>query len=139
MLHLRARQWSTDRNTDSRDVSLPALSPAGSPHGVAKRWHICMVSETYPPEINAVALTLAPLVEGLRARGHTVSVVRPRQRVADGVEGSRDPRATLVRGVPLPGSQELQFGLPVGRVLRRSWTQHRPDVVYVATEGPLGW
>jgi glycosyltransferase involved in cell wall biosynthesis len=33
----------------------------------------------------------------------------------------------------------LQFGLPAGGLLRRSWTQHRPDVVYVATEGPLGW
>ena len=40
---------------------------------------ICLVTETYPPEINGVALTLARLAGGLRARGHAVSVVRPRQ------------------------------------------------------------
>ena len=43
------------------------------------RRHICVVTETYPPEINGVALTLARLVDGLRARGHVVSVVRPRR------------------------------------------------------------
>jgi glycosyltransferase involved in cell wall biosynthesis len=68
-----------------------------------------------------------------------VSVVRPRQRASDGVGGYRDASATLVRGLPLPGSGGLQFGLPVGRALRRAWATHRPDVVYVATEGPLGW
>jgi glycosyltransferase involved in cell wall biosynthesis len=44
-----------------------------------------------------------------------------------------------VRGLPLPGYKGLQFGLPAGRLLRSCWTRHRPDVVYVATEGPLGW
>ena len=48
-----------------------------------KVMRIGIVSETYPPEINGVALTLSHLVKGLRARGHTVSVVRPRQRMAD--------------------------------------------------------
>ncbi len=50
-----------------------------------------------------------------------------------------DSAATLVRGLPLPGYKGLQFGLPAGGLLRRCWTRHRPDVVYVATEGPLGW
>ena len=61
---------------------------------------ICLVTETYPPEINGVALTLARLADGLRARGHAVSVVRPRQpsdgRV--GGERGRDPELTLVSG-----------------------------------------
>jgi glycosyltransferase involved in cell wall biosynthesis len=33
----------------------------------------------------------------------------------------------------------LHIGLPAGALLRRSWTRHRPDVIYVATQGPLGW
>ena len=45
--------------------------------------HICVVTETYPPEVNGVALTLARLVEGLRTQGHAVSVVRPRQQTSD--------------------------------------------------------
>ena len=97
------------------------------------------MTETYPPEINGVALTLAHLVNGLRQQGHTVSVVRPRQQNFDGRSCSDDPAVTLVPSLPLPGYKGLQVGLPAGGVLRRCWTRHRPEVVYVATEGPLGW
>ncbi len=44
---------------------------------------LCVVSETYPPEVNGVSLTVARVVDGLRGRGHHVQVVRPRQP-ADG-------------------------------------------------------
>jgi glycosyltransferase involved in cell wall biosynthesis len=101
--------------------------------------HICIVTETYPPEVNGVALTLSHLVEGLRANGHAVSIIRPRQRKAESCHGTGDPFTTLVRGLPLPGYKGLQFGLPSGRLFRHNWTHNRPDVVYVATEGPLGW
>src|ERR1700752_4207767 len=98
----------------------------------------CIVTETYPPEINGVALTLARLVEGLRQQGHHVSLVRPRQDT-DIVNPRYDSTTTLVAGLPLPGYKGLRLGLPAGDVMRRSWSQQRPDVVYVATEGPLGW
>ena len=102
------------------------------------RRHFCVVTETYPPEINGVATTLAHLVSGLRARGHRVSLVRPRQRVDSSGPGA-DATTTLVAGVRLPGYRGLQLGLPAGAVLRAAWTRRRPDAVYVATEGPLGW
>src|SRR5262249_19309529 len=101
--------------------------------------HICLVTETYPPEINGVSLTLAHLTKGLLALGHQVSMVRPRQRSIDSTDRKHDCDTTLVRGLPLPGYPGLQFGLPAGGLLRRSWTDRRPDVVYVATEGPLGF
>ena len=46
---------------------------------------------------------------------------------------------TLVPGVALPGYPQVRSGLPAARLLRRCWSLARPDVVYVATEGPLGW
>ena len=101
--------------------------------------HICIVTETFPPEVNGVALTLSHLVKGLRARGHIVSIVRPRQRKVDCRDHECDPLTTLVRGLPLPGYRGLQFGLPAGRLFRHIWSRYRPDVVYIATEGPLGW
>jgi glycosyltransferase involved in cell wall biosynthesis len=101
--------------------------------------NICVVTETYPPEINGVALTLAHLVNGLLARGHSVSIVRPKQRQSDGPAHDCYSAGALVRGFPLPGYQGLQFGVPAGKLLRRSWRRHPPDAVYVATEGPLGW
>ncbi len=50
----------------------------GSPTPATTERHICIVTETYPPEINGVALTVGQLVAGLQLRGHQVSLVRPR-------------------------------------------------------------
>jgi glycosyltransferase involved in cell wall biosynthesis len=94
-----------------------------------------IVTETYPPEINGVALTVQGLEHGLRDRGHDVQVVRPRQ----GGDDAASPGTLLVRGAALPRYPGLMFGLPAARLLQRQWRQQRPDAVYVATEGPLGW
>ncbi|MCL2636636.1 MAG: glycosyltransferase family 1 protein [Betaproteobacteria bacterium] len=96
---------------------------------------IAVVSETFPPEINGVAMTVGRLVEGLRSRGHRVEVIRPRQTGDDrGGDGQR-----TLPGLPLPGYRGLCFGLPAGGRLRRLWRRQRPDLVHVVTEGPLGW
>lgn len=94
-----------------------------------------IVTETYPPEVNGVALTVQGLENGLRARDHEVSVVRPRQ---DADNGDRSEHL-LVRGVGLPRYPGLKFGLPAPRALARHWSESTPDAIYVATEGPLGW
>jgi glycosyltransferase involved in cell wall biosynthesis len=101
--------------------------------------HICIVTETYPPEINGVAMTLAHLVEGLRTQGYAVSVVHPRRQPSESSSESDNPKVTVVAGLPLPGYKGVHVGLPAPGLLQGCWTQHRPDVVYVATEGPLGW
>ncbi|GAB2549599.1 glycosyltransferase family 4 protein [Rhodanobacter koreensis] len=98
---------------------------------------IGIVSETYPPEINGVALTVHSLAAGLAARGHSVDLIRPRQPQAHRDEPGIE--VLDVRGGALPRYPGLRFGLPAGRVLRRHWSLRRPDAVYVATEGPLGW
>jgi len=94
-----------------------------------------LVTETYPPEVNGVAHTVHGFEHGLRDLGHAVDVVRPRQ--ASG-ESARE-HEVLVRGAGLPRYPGLRFGLPSGRTLARQWQAQRPDAVYVATEGPLGW
>jgi hypothetical protein len=58
--------------------------------------HICIITETYPPEVNGVAFTLAHLVEGLSARGHDVSIVRPRQGACDHPDRWYSPHVTLL-------------------------------------------
>jgi glycosyltransferase involved in cell wall biosynthesis len=98
---------------------------------------IALVSETFPPEINGVAMTLGRLVEGLTGLGHQLQVVRPRQtRLPDPATPYHD---VPVPGLPLPRYQGLRFGLPAPLRLIRLWRQQRPDLVHVATEGPLGW
>ncbi len=98
--------------------------------------HITLVSETFPPEINGVANTLGRLSEGLRQRGHRVELVRPRQR--DDAPGQTDADQLLCRGWPLPGYPGLQWGQVSMHKLLRRWRRDRPDVLYIATEGPLG-
>lgn len=96
--------------------------------------HLALVSETYAPEVNGVAHTLKHWVEGLRERGHRVSIIRPRQAH----EPAKQADHLLVRGAPIPGYPELQWGVSAHHKLLRQWRRQRPDVVYVATEGPLG-
>lgn len=96
---------------------------------------ITFVTETYPPEVNGVAMTVGRLVGGLRELGHRVSVIRPRQGKAD----TGNEHEMALSGLPLPGYPGLRFGLPAGRRLARQWLQRRPDFVHVVTEGPLGW
>lgn len=98
-----------------------------------------IVTETYSPEINGVALTVAGLVHGLAQAGHAVQLIRPRQK-SDGATAATEERigTTLVRGMRLPRYPGLQFGLPARRSLRALWKSERPDAIYVATEGPLG-
>ena len=106
--------------------------------GMRPPLHVAIVTETYPPEVNGVAMTLGHMVEGLRARGHRVSLTRPRQGPAEQAAQGTGLRETLVRGLPIPGYPGLKFGLPAASNLRRQWALDRPDVVQVVTEGPLG-
>ncbi|WDY57248.1 glycosyltransferase family 4 protein [Pseudomonas sp. PSKL.D1] len=97
---------------------------------------ITLVSETFPPEINGVANTLGRLSDGLRQRGHRVEIVRPRQPGEKPFKDDQD--LLLCRGWGLPGYPGLQWGEVSMHKLLRRWRRHRPDVLYIATEGPLG-
>jgi glycosyltransferase involved in cell wall biosynthesis len=105
----------------------------------ARRLRIAMVTETYPPEINGVAMTLGRLVNAMQARDHQIQLIRPRQR-ADGFTPCGPGIEQVLRpGIPIPRYQGLNMGLPAKRLLTRLWTLRRPDVAHIATEGPLGW
>ena len=105
----------------------------------ARRMHIAMVTETYPPEVNGVARTVALIAEGLRALGHTIQLVRPRQSRADTALVAANYAELLRPGIPIPRYTQLKMGLPSRRALLRAWRERRPDLVHIATEGPLGW
>ena len=104
---------------------------------------VAVVTETYPPEINGVAMTTGRMVDGLVAAGHRVDLIRPRQTHEGGVvldsDGADGVEEMLSRGIPIPRYANLQLGLPARKVLLRRWSVQRPDVVQVVTEGPLGW
>jgi len=102
---------------------------------------LLLVTETYPPEVNGVALTVQCLLQHLVLAGHQVTLVRPRQarEVADSALKNNAWREVCVRGISIPRYAGLQFGLPAGGRIRRLIREQQIDAVYVATEGPLGW
>lgn len=100
---------------------------------------VAVVTETYPPEVNGVALTVDRLVRGLQDRQHSVQLVRPRQPRSELHLPDGGLEQVLTRGLPIPRYPHLRMGLPAKRALLSLWMKHRPDIVHVATEGPLGW
>jgi len=100
--------------------------------------HIGVVTETYPPEINGVARTLCAMVEGLWHQGHRITLVRPRQAREDLPRSETGLSEILAPGLPIPRYPDLRFGLPIAGTLERSWSEHPPEVLYIATQGPLG-
>jgi glycosyltransferase involved in cell wall biosynthesis len=100
---------------------------------------IAVVTETWPPEVNGVALTLAKLVHGLCQRNHAVQLIRPRQDKNETALVQDDMSELLLTGLPIPRYPQLKLGLPSKKALIRAWTLRRPDLVHIATEGPLGW
>jgi glycosyltransferase involved in cell wall biosynthesis len=92
---------------------------------------LLLVTETFPPEVNGVARTLGRWVEAFRARGHAVHVLRPRQRGERGGEG-------LVHGMPLPFYPQLRVGVAGPPKVAEKLRRLSPDLVHIATEGPLG-
>lgn len=101
--------------------------------------NIAVVTETYPPDINGVAHTLSKIVEGLEQNGHVLWLIRPRQQANDTAITKDRYREILVKGLPIPFYKQLRMGLPAKRALTRLWSHQRPDIVHIATEGPLGW
>lgn len=96
---------------------------------------ITIVTETYAPEVNGVAHTLSTLVSGMRARGIKVQIIRPRQHKHD----TQELDTLTLPGLPIPNYPEMKFGLPYYRRVLRAMQEFKPQAIYVATEGPLGW
>lgn len=100
---------------------------------------VACVTETYPPEVNGVAITLAHVIEGLHRRHHEVQLIRPRQVRDEAAGREHGFQEVLMRGMPIPRYSNLRMGLPAKGALLQEWSRHRPDIVHIATEGPLGW
>ena len=100
---------------------------------------IAIVTETYPPEVNGVAMTIGRMIRGLLERGHHIQLVRLRQGTQDQPANGQYLEEVLHRGIPIPRYDSLRVGLPAKQALVRLWSRKRPDIVHIVTEGPLGW
>ncbi len=99
---------------------------------------LAIVTETFPPEINGVAMTFGTLARELGRRGHQVTIYRPRRD--DLPPAAEHPEYTPIAmpGMAIPRYPQLRIGFPAARRLEKLWREQRPDLVHVVTEGPLG-
>lgn len=95
-----------------------------------------LITDTYPPDINGVARTLATLADGLQKRGHVVEIVTT---LEDSPEAEGDAlRRHTVMAMPLPGYPGLRMGFTTTWQMQALYGEFKPDALYVATETPLG-
>lgn len=104
-----------------------------------KLLRLAIVTETYPPEVNGVALSLSRFVEGLCALNHEIQLIRPRQQSDKTAMPRKELQEVLTSGLPIPNYPNLKMGLPAKKRLVSQWMKRRPDLVHIVTEGPLGW
>jgi glycosyltransferase involved in cell wall biosynthesis len=99
---------------------------------------LAFVTETFPPEINGVAMTFGVIARELGRRGHTVTVYRPWRPDLPSATSHPEYLEVPLPGLPIPGYGLLRLGLPARWRLKGLWRSSPPDLVHVVTEGPLG-
>jgi glycosyltransferase involved in cell wall biosynthesis len=83
---------------------------------------IVLVTDAWHPQVNGVVRTWTTMIQILQERGHEVIVVSP--------QGSRT--------IPAPSEPDLRLCIQPRTQLRRVLGDTVPDVLHIATEGPLG-
>jgi glycosyltransferase involved in cell wall biosynthesis len=83
---------------------------------------IALVTDAWAPQVNGVVRTLSTLAEGLTVAGHQVRTVTP----------------DLFRTIPCPTDPTIRLAIGTRRPLARLLDGFAPDVIHIATEGPLG-
>lgn len=98
---------------------------------------IALVSDTYLPQVNGVTTVMHRIAHTVRAAGHRVALVAPRYpHGSDGDGGGGDE--LRVPSLPFPPYPSIRLSSPFNRHVARFLDRFAPDLIHVATEGPLG-
>lgn len=84
---------------------------------------IAICTDAWHPQVNGVVRSISTTVSHLLERGHEVELVTPQQ----------------FRTVPMPGYSEIRLALVPRFGTRRTLSDFAPEIVHIATEGPIGW
>ncbi|OGB33144.1 MAG: alpha-mannosyltransferase [Burkholderiales bacterium RIFCSPLOWO2_12_FULL_61_40] len=84
---------------------------------------LALVTDAWLPQVNGVVTTLVELVREMEGLGHQVVVIHP----------------GLFKTRPCPGYAGIDLAVRPAKALARQLDEMAPDVVHLATEGPLGW
>jgi len=84
---------------------------------------IVIATDAWFPQVNGVVRTLAATVAELDRRGYEVELITPGRFLT----------------VPMPGYASIRLAMAPRFNLRKMLKDFAPDVVHIATEGPIGW
>lgn len=84
---------------------------------------ILIISDAWHPQLNGVVRTYEYLIPELEKAGHQCRVIGP---------------SDFPLRLPMPGYAEIKLTLFPRRRLRRMIADYQPDILHIATEGPLG-
>jgi glycosyltransferase involved in cell wall biosynthesis len=84
---------------------------------------ILIVSDAWFPQVNGVVRTLSVVADKLAAMGDTVEVIGPDR----------------FRNLPMPGYAEIRLAIAPKQRLAQLVADFAPEIIHIATEGPLGW
>jgi hypothetical protein len=116
----RARHPRDRNDRGHRQAPCPGKRPSARAKGKCMKLAIC--TDAWAPQVNGVVRTLSTTVECLQRRGHEVMLVTPAQFFT----------------VALPGYSEIRLAMAPGSA-RAARHDFAPDIVHIATEGPIGW
>jgi glycosyltransferase involved in cell wall biosynthesis len=83
---------------------------------------ILLATDAWRPQVNGVVRTWETSIARLRKLGHAVEVIEP----------------MLFPGTPCPFYPEIRLCLPMTRAIAQRIKAFAPDVIHIATEGPIG-
>ena len=84
---------------------------------------IAIATDAWYPQVNGVVRTLAATVTELDRRGWEVELITSERMLT----------------LPLPGYASIRLAMAPRFNVRRTLGAFRPEVVHIATEGPIGW
>lgn len=84
---------------------------------------IAIATDAWFPQTNGVVRSLATTITILQRRGYEIELITPNEFVT----------------VPTPGYREIRLAVAPRFGVRKALGKFRPDIVHIATEGPIGW
>lgn len=84
---------------------------------------IAIATDAWFPQVNGVVRTLAATVAELDRRGYEVELITPQNFTT----------------MPMPGYASIRLAMAPRFTTRRMLKRFKPDIVHIATEGPIGW
>jgi len=84
---------------------------------------IAIATDAWHPQVNGVVRTIDTTAKIVASRGHDVLIVSPDQ----------------FRTIACPGYGEIRLAIAPRIRLRKQLHAFKPDIVHIATEGPIGW